>query len=223
MLQLEKISDVKPFQKPQDSIFSTLINRKFSRIFSYFIVKYTKIGPTFVNFLSLFVSLAGCAMFLHPNYWVRFAGIFVLQIGFTFDCADGEVARMRNVANAFGAWIDSVMDRFKEFAMLGAMTWFWYDQVQTEVWVLVVGFLAIIGLEMVSYLREAKKSSWPSKRTAEMHIAKNIYLGTVDITIYMVCFGVLIHQEIWILGAFLLASLPLIFKQLLSAYRLSKQ
>lgn len=223
MPTLEKISDVKPFQKAQDSIFSTLINRKFSRIFTYFIVKYTKIGPTFVNFLSLFVSLIGCAMFLHPSYAVRFAGIFVLQLGFTFDCSDGEVARLRNVSNAFGAWIDSVMDRFKEVAMLGALTMYWYTYKNDDPLVLIVGFLAIIGLQMVSYLREAKKSSWPSKRTPEMHIAKNIYLGTVDITIYLVCFGVLINQEIWILLLFLALSIPLIFKQLLSAYKLSKK
>lgn len=223
MQEIKKISDVRPFQKPQDSIFSTLINRKVSRVFSYFFVRYTNVTPTQINFLSLFVSLAGVALFLHPNYWYRVLGVFVLQLGFTFDCCDGEVARIKNVANAFGAWIDSVMDRFKEFAMLLGLTFTWYMHVQQETWVLILGFLAIIGLQLVSYLREAKKSSWPTTRTAEFFIAKNIYIGTVDVIIYIVSFSVLVHLELYALWFFALVSIPLILKQLRSAYRLSKQ
>jgi len=149
--------------------------------------------------------------------------VLVLQLGFTLDCCDGEIARIKNAANAFGAWIDSVMDRFKEFAMLLALTLSWYYNVFASQHVLVVGFLAIIGLQLVSYLREAKKSSWPTTRTAELFISKNIYLGTVDITIYVVSLAIIMHWELYILWLFLLVSVPLIFKQLLSAYRLSQK
>jgi len=78
-------------------------------------------------------------------------------------------------------------------------------------------------LQLVSYLREAKKSSWPTTRTAELFISKNIYLGTVDITIYVVSLAIIMHWELYILWLFLLVSVPLIFKQLLSAYRLSQK
>lgn len=223
MQQIKKISDVKPFQKPQDSIFSTLINRKFSRIITYYIVRYTNIGPTQVNFASLLISLLGCALFLHPSYIMRLLGIFILQLGFTLDCCDGEIARIRNVASPFGAWLDSVLDRIKEFFMLLSLTVSWFIYEERATWVIVVGFLAIVGLQLVSYLREAKKSSWPSSRTAEFFIAKNIYLGSVDITIYIVCFGVLINKELWMLYFFLCISIPMIFKQFRSAYRLSKK
>lgn len=221
MHQLKTVRDVIPFQKTQDSIFSTLINRKISRIFSFYLVKwFPRISPTHVNFISFFFSLAGIALFVHPEYAWRVVGIVLLQIGFTFDCSDGEVARIKNAANAFGAWFDSVLDRIKEFAMLLALTtsWYWYEDRSASV--LVVGFLAIIGLQLVSYLREAKKSSWPTARTAEAFIAKNIYIGTVDVTIYIVCAAVLFHIEIYVLWFFLIISLPLIVKQLLSAFRM---
>lgn len=222
--ELKTIMDVKPFQKPQDSIFSTLINRKISRVITYYLVKYYKgVTPTQINILSLVVSLAGCALFLHPSYVWRLVGILLLQLGFTLDCCDGEIARIKNVANKFGAWLDSVLDRFKEFAMLLALMVSWYMHVQQEVIVLFVGFLAIIGLQLVSYLREAKKSSWPTTRTAEAFITKNIYIGTVDVTIYLVCAGVLFHIEYWVLWFFLFISLPMLAKQIRSAVRQGQQ
>jgi hypothetical protein len=92
--------------------------------------------------------------------------------------------------------------------------------VQHEAWVLIVGFMAIIGLQLVSYLREAKKSSWPSTRTSEIFIAKDIYIGTVDVTVYLVSFAVLVHWEIAALWIFLAVSIPLVFKQMQSAFRL---
>lgn len=224
MTELKKISDVIPFQKAQDSIFSTLINRKVSRVFTYFMVtKMPWISPTHVNLISFAFSVAGIALFIHPNYYWRLLGILLLQIGFTFDCSDGEVARIKNAANAFGAWFDSVLDRFKEFLMLAALMAYWYMHQSSTVDVLIVGFLAIIGLQLVSYLREAKKSSWPSRRTAEFFIAKNIYIGTVDVTIYIVCAAVLFNIEYYVLCFFLLISIPLLYKQLRSAFKLAKK
>lgn len=221
MNEIKTIADVVPFQKPKDSIFSLLINRKISRVLTFYMLKFfPRITPTQVNLLSLFFSLAGCALFIHPNYWWRLVGVVLLQLGFTLDCCDGEVARIKNAANQFGAWLDSILDRFKEFVMLLALTVQWYWYVDSRPYVLVIGFLAIIGLQLVSYLREAKKSSWPSTRTAEIFISKNMYLGTVDITIYAVCLGVIIHQELYILGIFLLVSLPLILKQIASAAKM---
>ena len=218
---IKTISDVKPFQKPQDSVFSKLINRRLSRVFTFWLIKLRPgISPSTVSTLSFFISAAGIGLFLHPNYLWRMLGIVLLQIGFSLDCSDGEVARIQNSMSAFGAWLDSVFDRFKEVLMLAALTaqWYWFHT--TEVWVIVLGAAAIILWQVIGYLREAKKSSWPSSRTAELFISKNMYIGTVDVTIYLVCVGVLFQQEVIALWIFFLAGFPLIAKQLLSAYRM---
>lgn len=224
MAELKKVSDVIPFQKAQDSIFSTLINRKVSRVFTFYMLKWMpRITPSQVSSLSFVVSAVGIALFLHPDFVWKLFGVLLLQIGFSLDCSDGEIARIQNASSPFGAWYDSVLDRFKEFLMLSALTASWYIHVSQDVKVIVVGALAIIGLQLVSYLREAKKSSWPNKRSAEVKLTKNIYLGTVDITIYIVCFGALFSLEYYVLWLFLLVSLPLLAKQLLSAYKLGKK
>lgn len=224
MSEIKKVSDVIAFQKPQDSIFSTLLTRRLSRVLTFYMLKFfPRATPNHVSFLSFVLGVIACGLFLMPNYWWRVLGVALLQLGFAFDCSDGEIARIKNLSSKFGAWLDSVFDRFKEFLMLGSMTIFWFLYKNENPWVLVVGFSAIIGLQLVSYLREAKKSSWPSTRTAELFITKNIYIGTVDVTIYLVSLAVLVNMEIIALWIFLLVSIPLILKQLRSAYRLGKQ
>lgn len=224
MTQINKVADVKPFQKAQDSIFSTVFTRKLSRVLTYYMIKLDpRVTPNQVSTFSFLLAVLGCVVMLSPEYWWRFTGAVLLQISFAFDCSDGEVSRIKNLSSKFGAWLDSIFDRFKEALMLGAMTTYWYMYEQTESWVLFVGFGAIIGLQLVSYLREAKKASWPSKRQAELFITKNIYIGTVDVTIYLVSFAVVVNMEIWALWIFLAVSVPLIVKQLKSAHRLGKQ
>lgn len=224
MTELHKISDVIPFQKPQDSIFSKLLTRKISRVFTFYLVRWWPgVTPTKVSVAALVLALVASALFVAGDYWWRFGGVVLLQLSFALDCSDGEIARLKNLSSAFGAWFDSAADRFKEIAMLGAMTWYWFRFEHGSARTLVVGFGAIIGLLLVSYLREAKKSSWPATRSAEFFISKNIYIGTVDVTVYLVSAAVLLNLQFYALVIFLAVSIPLILKQLRSAYRLSHQ
>lgn len=201
-----------------------LITRKISRVLTYYMVNWLpSITPNKVSTLSFVLAVVACVLMVLPEYGWRVAGALLLQLSFAFDCSDGEVSRIKNLSSKFGAWLDSIFDRFKEALMLGAMTAYWYMYEQQEVWVLMVGFGAILGLLMVSFLREAKKSSWPSKRQAELFISKNMYIGTVDVTVYLVSLAVIINQEIWALWIFLIVSIPLITKQLRSAYQLGKK
>jgi len=224
MHDIKRIADVKPFQKPQDSIFSYYITRKISQVITYLFVRFwPAVTPNMVSVISFFLAVVACILLIFPGYWWRFAGAVLLQLSFAFDCSDGEVARITNLSSKFGAWLDSVLDRFKEIMMFGAMTAYWYTYQQTSVWVIVVGAGAIIGLLLVSYLREAKKSSWPTTRTSEIFISKNVYIGTVDVTIYLVSLAVVVNLEYVALWIFLLVSIPLVLKQLSSAYRLSQR
>lgn len=224
MQHIQHIRDVKPFQKPQDSIFSKLITRKLSRVLTFVMLKVEPtVTPNRVSCLSFEVAVLACVLFLYEPYWVRLLGVVLLQLSFALDCSDGEISRITNQSSKFGAWLDSVFDRFKEVLMLGSMTIAWYWRVQQSAWVLIIGFLAIIGLQLVSYLREAKKSSWPSTRTSEFFITKDMYIGTVDVTVYLVSLAVLVHQELGALIIFLGVSIPLVLKQIRSAYRLGKQ
>lgn len=216
----QKVSDLKAFQKPQDSIFTTLITRHISKIFSFLFLKYWKnVTPNKVSVLSLLTAVIACGLFLLSNYWYRLIGVALLQIAFAFDCSDGEIARYKNMGSKFGAWFDSVSDRFKEIMMFSALTYAWYARhPNTYIWL--IGAATIVLWLLISYLREAKKSSWPIERKAEIYITKNIYIGTVDVTIFLVCAAIIFKIELYVLALFLLVSLPLLFKQILSAWKL---
>lgn len=224
MNTIQRITDVQPFQKPQDSVFSMLFTRKVSRVLTFFMVKYIpRITPNQVSVFSFVLAVAAVILFMQQEWLWRAGGAVLLQLSFAFDCSDGEVSRIKNMSSKYGAWLDSTLDRFKEVLMLGSMTWYWYTFEQTEVQVLLVGFAAIVGLQLVSYLREAKKASWPSSRTSEVFIAKNMYIGTVDVTVYLVTVAVLLNLELLALWIFFLVSIPLLLKQLRSAYKLRSQ
>ena len=218
----KKISDVKAYQKPHDSIFSTLFTRRLSRLFTFWLIKLdSRVTPNQVSMLSFMVTILAAVFFMMPNYWWRLIGVVLLQIGFALDCSDGEIARIKNMSSKFGAWFDSISDRIKEMLMFAAMTYLWWSETHM-VFGIVIGAAAMVLWLMVGYLREAKKSSWPTTRTAEFYITEKVYLGTVDITIYAVSIAVIFNVEIYLLVFIGLVSIPLIIKQILSAKRLSK-
>lgn len=236
----EKISDIKAYQKPQDSIFSTLFTRKLSAVFSFYLLRwFPGITPSGVTLLSFAFGILACALFFFLEYSYRILGVVLLQISFALDCSDGEIARYKNMASPFGAWLDSVLDRFKEAMMFAALafqaaspvafqnSWFTGETKEPGILlnmfeILVLGIGTVFLWQMIAYLREAKKSSFGSSRQAEFFITKNIYIGTVDVIIYLVCFGILFRIEELVLIFFFLAGIPLLLKQFLSAYRAGK-
>lgn len=217
--KVQSIDDIRQFQKPHDSIFSTLVTRKFSRVFTFYALKFQWLTPNVVSSISFIMALVGVGLFLHDEFSWRVTGVVLLQLSFVLDCSDGEIARARGMSSKFGAFLDSSYDRIKEAAMLGALTWIAYLD-RATVLMLWIGFGAIIGLQIISFLREAKKASWPGKRASEIYITKTIYLGTVDVIIFAVSAAVLFQYEAELLLLAALGSIPLIFKQFFSAWKL---
>ena len=79
--------------------------------------------------------------------WLLGAGILLLLGGF-LDVLDGDIARLKNETSRYGAFLDSILDRYSESAVfLGLAICFWHS------WMLVVVSLAFIGSIMVSYVR----------------------------------------------------------------------
>ncbi|OGY83754.1 MAG: hypothetical protein A3F54_05230 [Candidatus Kerfeldbacteria bacterium RIFCSPHIGHO2_12_FULL_48_17] len=223
--KIKTIRDVRVFQKPHDSIFAKLIIRRISRIFTFYLMRVRWATPNVVSTLALLFGFAAALFFLSPTYGMRVWGVVLLQLSLVLDCCDGELARIRGLQSPFGAWLDSVYDRLKEAAMIFAMALFVYQQGANggNVNILFVGFAAVLGLQIMSFLREAKKSSWPTSRTAEFYILPTVYIGSVDVIIYGVSFAVLLGLQLWAVWFFALISIPLIVKQIASAWGLHKK
>ncbi len=86
------------------------------------------------------------------NYGDNLVGFgFILGFAGLMDTIDGRLARLYDMKSSFGAFFDSVIDRYSEFIMfLGVLLYFVHFNHMTG---LVFGFIALMGSIMVSYNR----------------------------------------------------------------------
>jgi CDP-diacylglycerol--glycerol-3-phosphate 3-phosphatidyltransferase len=109
------------------------------------------LGPLFYNLSGVFLGALGGVFFAMG--WMVPAGWAVL-LGGVADILDGRVARARGMASRRGAFIDSTLDRFAEFAMfVGLAAWFRLEPVA-----LVLVVMSLGGSLLVSYTRARGES-----------------------------------------------------------------
>lgn len=106
------------------------------------------ITPNTMTILGLLMNV-GAAYLLSQGemFW---GGMLVL-IGGPFDALDGTMARLRGEASDFGAFVDSVTDRYSELFILGGLSFFFTQQGD---WLSVMAcYAAAAGSVMVSYTK----------------------------------------------------------------------
>ena len=133
----------------------TRIRFLFEKFFSKLIkgISSRNISPTFFSFLGLLFSFFSAFFYinaLNGNFYLFLATLFLLLSGF-FDTIDGAVARVSKKTTLFGAYIDSVLDRYVDI-IIG--TSFIIGKLCSFFW----GFFYIIGALMVSYTRARAES-----------------------------------------------------------------
>lgn len=106
------------------------------------------ITPNMMTFLGLVGNMVGAWFLAQGN--MPLGGVFVL-ICTPFDALDGTMARLRGEANDFGAFVDSVTDRYSELFILGGLLYYFSthnDQLST-----IVVYAAAAGSVLVSYVK----------------------------------------------------------------------
>lgn len=83
------------------------------------------------------------------------AGFMVLLMT-PFDALDGALARRRGEPQEFGAFVDSVSDRYGELVVYGGLVW-WASQNGSH-WLAFGSYLAAFGSVLVSYIRARAQS-----------------------------------------------------------------
>ncbi len=78
-------------------------------------------------------------------------GLVMTLLAMPLDALDGSLARATHQQTRFGAFLDSVLDRFAEAALLAGLA-AWFTQ-QGDALSVVVTFVALVGSFMVSYTR----------------------------------------------------------------------
>jgi CDP-diacylglycerol--glycerol-3-phosphate 3-phosphatidyltransferase len=82
--------------------------------------------------------------------YLTVGGILMLVMGLV-DTLDGTMARLRGMPAEFGAFVDSVTDRYSELFIFGGLMYYY---IQRGDWISVLGiYLAACGSVLVSYIR----------------------------------------------------------------------
>ena len=113
-----------------------------------------------VTFVGLLLSIVTALVIASGS--IVAGGALVLFAGI-FDMFDGAMARVRNAATTFGAFLDSTLDRYSESIILGGLLfyalqrptlhealWPWANEQQ---WMIFLIFVAATGSLMVSYAK----------------------------------------------------------------------
>ncbi|MGD2090810.1 MAG: CDP-alcohol phosphatidyltransferase family protein [Candidatus Aminicenantes bacterium] len=133
-------------KKPQRSFLNKIImvERYLNRPLASLIVRlvyHTRITPNGLTYISFFLGLLG-AFFLSRGQYIYFIlGGVGIQLSSIVDCADGMLARSKNMCSEFGSHLDIFLDRIMDFAMMIGMSVGVYTAFNNKN-LLILGFLA---------------------------------------------------------------------------------
>lgn len=127
------------------------------------------VSPDALNFLGALMGLAAGAAFASGSLGA--AGWLIL-LGGVADTFDGRIARARGIASAYGAFLDSTLDRFSEtFTFLGLIVYF----ARWPLMALAVAG-ALGGSMLVSYTRARGEALGASNTAGVMQRAERLVL-----------------------------------------------
>jgi CDP-diacylglycerol--glycerol-3-phosphate 3-phosphatidyltransferase len=114
-----------------------------------------------------------------------------------FDMLDGALAKITNRMSTFGAFLDSVVDRYSEaLILLGLLLYYYFQQSKTAVTEIVLIYVILVGSMMISYARA---------RAGALHIHNEVGLMARPERIILLAIGllfqtVLLYWILWLLA-----------------------
>lgn len=94
--------------------YSIYINRRVGRYLAAWAYR-AGLTPNAVTGISAAFTFTGIALIatVEPVWWLGIVVWLLLAVGYAFDSADGQVARLRGGGSASGEWLDHVVDALK--------------------------------------------------------------------------------------------------------------
>ena len=142
-------------KKPTRLTLTDQMRKRFKGVLDPIAAFLNRLGlhPNTVTILGLIGNTIG-AYFLATGH-MTIGGLLILAMG-PVDALDGTMARLRGEASNFGAFVDSVTDRYSELVIFGGLL-FYYVQ-QGNVLYASLAYLAAAGAILVSYTRARSQS-----------------------------------------------------------------
>jgi CDP-diacylglycerol--glycerol-3-phosphate 3-phosphatidyltransferase len=134
-----------------------------SRVLLYAIVRglaLTKISPNVLTFIGLVINVGAALLFGFATAETQqrmflYAGLVIIGAGI-FDMVDGRVARATGQVTQFGAFFDSVIDRYSDVALFFGLLVF-YARANRFFYLVLVALVMVTSV-MVSYTRARAES-----------------------------------------------------------------
>lgn len=139
----------------------------------------TRISPNALTFIGLVINVVAALFFgfassdnNQPRRFV-YAGLVIIGAGI-FDMVDGRVARATNKVTLFGAFFDSVIDRYSDVAIFFGLL-VYYARANRFFYVVLVAFVMTTSV-LVSYTRARAESLIPQCKVGFMERPERIVL-----------------------------------------------
>jgi CDP-diacylglycerol---glycerol-3-phosphate 3-phosphatidyltransferase len=120
----------------------------------------TRISPNVLTFLGLVINIIAAVLFGYANAqnysrMFMYAGLVIIGAGI-FDMVDGRVARATGQVTTFGAFFDSVIDRYSDVALFFGLL-VYYARANRFFYLVLVAIVMVSSV-MVSYTRARAES-----------------------------------------------------------------
>ena len=150
-----------------------------------------KVSPNTITLAGLFITVLSAVAFTFGH--IRTGGILIL-LGGLCDTFDGSIARSTGKTTGYGAFFDSVIDRYSELVMFFGVTAH-FIRINDFLTAIVI-FFALCGSIMVSYCRARAESLGFDAKTGIMQRAERIILLGLGALIHLTALKI----AIWLIA-----------------------
>ncbi len=131
----------------------------------------SKINPNVLTFFGLVINMIAAAFLAFGHF--RTAGCVIIFAGL-FDMVDGRVARETNRVTRFGAFFDSVLDRYSDIALLVGLL-VYYGTINRASYVVLTAIVMAASV-MISYTRTRAENIIPACKVGFLERPERIVL-----------------------------------------------
>jgi len=146
---------LKAAQKKRSSgtpLYTQEVNRRLGRLIAAGLAG-TSITPNQLSMISLVLTVAALGLLLsaEPSVFVALSTVTLLLIGYAFDSADGQMARLKGLQGIQGEWLDHVIDCFKTIAVHWTVFFYLFKNSEIDVALLVAVVFVFQSAAMLLY------------------------------------------------------------------------
>jgi len=172
----------------EDGFVARWLNRRVSLRLSSYLAS-TRLSPGAITLASFLIALSGAFLFAVGSYlWTLLAGLLV-QFASIVDGCDGEIARLKFQTSRFGAWADTMLDRYADVAVVAGIS-LGHWQTHPTAFTLLGAILALTGFILASYT----KKEYALRYGSEPPSGRLARLSKRDVRLFVLFAGALLNR-----------------------------